>query len=73
MTFLGGMFVGILRINMNEEFLKEWFLRTVEVVGISEEENNGNGLTTETPPQERLELNKTSNDVLNEGDFLREN
>ncbi|XP_061369470.1 UPF0426 protein At1g28150, chloroplastic [Gastrolobium bilobum] len=51
-AFLGGMFAGILRLDLNEEPLKEWVTRTVEAAGISEEETDAEGSTTEAAPQE---------------------
>ncbi|MED6200520.1 hypothetical protein PIB30_085943 [Stylosanthes scabra] len=51
-AFLGGVFAGILRLDLNEEPLKEWVSRTVEAAGISEEETGAEGSTTETAPQE---------------------
>ena len=52
MAFLGGMIAGILRLDLNEEPLKEWVTRTVEAAGISEEEANTEESTTEEAPQE---------------------
>ncbi|KAK4479241.1 hypothetical protein RD792_014752 [Penstemon davidsonii] len=37
-AFLGGMFAGLLRIDLNEDPLKEWVARTVEASGITEEQ-----------------------------------
>ncbi|KAL1294476.1 uncharacterized protein LOC107618631 [Arachis ipaensis] len=51
-AFLGGVFAGILRLDLNEEPLKEWITRTVEAAGISEEETGAEGSTTEAAPQE---------------------
>ncbi|XP_027367315.1 UPF0426 protein At1g28150, chloroplastic [Abrus precatorius] len=51
-AFLGGMFAGILRLDLNEEPLKEWVNRTVEAAGISEEETNAEESATEAAPQE---------------------
>ncbi|CAN1145024.1 UPF0426 protein At1g28150, chloroplastic [Linum perenne] len=36
-AFLGGMFAGLLRLDLNDEPLKEWVTRTVEASGIKEE------------------------------------
>lgn len=52
MAFLGGMFAGILRLDLNEEPLKEWVTRTVEASGISEEGSNTEESTTEAAPLE---------------------
>jgi len=35
---MGGIFAGLLRLDLNEEPLKEWVNRTVEASGITEEE-----------------------------------
>ncbi|XP_042500922.1 UPF0426 protein At1g28150, chloroplastic-like [Macadamia integrifolia] len=37
-AFMGGMLAGLLRIDLNEDPLKEWITRTVEASGITEEE-----------------------------------
>ncbi|KAJ6829941.1 UPF0426 protein, chloroplastic [Iris pallida] len=37
-AFLGGVFAGLLRLNLNEDPLKEWIARTVEASGISPDE-----------------------------------
>jgi hypothetical protein len=36
-AFLGGVFAGLLRLDLNEDPLKEWVTRTVEASGIAEE------------------------------------
>jgi len=51
-AFLGGIFAGILRLDLNEEPLKEWVTRTVEAAGISEEVSKTEELTTEAAPVE---------------------
>jgi hypothetical protein len=51
-AFWGGVFAGILRLDLNEEPLKEWITRTVEDSDINEEETNAEGSTTEDAPQE---------------------
>ncbi|CAA7015704.1 unnamed protein product [Microthlaspi erraticum] len=42
-AFVGGMFAGLLRLDLNEEPLKEWVTRTVEASGITEEQVDGDG------------------------------
>jgi len=37
-AFAGGMFAGLLRLDLKEEPLKEWIVRTVEAAGITSEE-----------------------------------
>ncbi|PNX95714.1 UPF0426 protein chloroplastic-like [Trifolium pratense] len=51
-AFWGGVFAGLLRLDLNEEPLKEWINRTVEDSDINEEETNAEGSTTEDAPQE---------------------
>nr|KYP43071.1 hypothetical protein KK1_035514 [Cajanus cajan] len=51
-AFFGGMFAGILRLDLNEEPLKEWVTRTVEGAGITEEETNTEESANEAAPQE---------------------
>lgn len=52
MAFLGGMFAGILRLDLEEEPLKDWVTRTVEAAGISEDEINAEGSPTEAAPEQ---------------------
>ncbi|XP_022885404.1 UPF0426 protein At1g28150, chloroplastic [Olea europaea var. sylvestris] len=40
-AFLGGMFAGFLRLDLNEDPLKEWVARTVDASAIAEEEISG--------------------------------
>ncbi|KFK44685.1 hypothetical protein AALP_AA1G290300 [Arabis alpina] len=57
-AFMGGMFAGLLRLDLNEEPLKEWVTRTVEASGITEEEVDANGMVSyeeETPQQIEIE------------------
>ncbi|KAK4285702.1 hypothetical protein QN277_002364 [Acacia crassicarpa] len=51
-AFMGGIFAGILRLDLEEEPLKEWITRTVESAGISEDEIDTEGSTTEAAPQQ---------------------
>ncbi|KAJ3680323.1 hypothetical protein LUZ60_016601 [Juncus effusus] len=59
-AFLGGVFAGLLRLDLNEDPLKEWISKTVEASGITEEietgdygsEQNGEG---DTPQQILIE------------------
>ncbi|XP_057549594.1 UPF0426 protein At1g28150, chloroplastic [Amaranthus tricolor] len=46
-AFMGGMFAGFLKLNLNEEPLKEWINRTVEASGITEEEIEAQGANSE--------------------------
>lgn len=40
---MGGMFAGLLRLDLNEDPLREWVTRTVEASGISQEELDAEG------------------------------
>ncbi|KAI6694340.1 hypothetical protein NL676_022050 [Syzygium grande] len=56
-AFMGGMFAGLLRLDLNEDPLREWVTRTVEASGISEEELDAEGSkeAEEDAPQ-RIEI-----------------
>jgi len=49
---MGGMFAGLLRLDLNEDPLKEWVARTVEASGITEEDIDDEG----SQPEERVPL-----------------
>ncbi|XP_054816295.1 UPF0426 protein At1g28150, chloroplastic [Prosopis cineraria] len=51
-AFMGGIFAGILRLDLEEEPLKEWVTRTVEAAGISEDEVDTERSKTEAAPQQ---------------------
>uniref|UniRef100_A0A1D1ZE33 UPF0426 protein At1g28150, chloroplastic n=1 Tax=Anthurium amnicola TaxID=1678845 RepID=A0A1D1ZE33_9ARAE len=51
-AFMGGMFAGLLRLDLNEEPLKEWITRTVEATGITVEEVDAGPKTDEDSPQQ---------------------
>uniref|UniRef100_A0A0E0DGG2 Uncharacterized protein n=1 Tax=Oryza meridionalis TaxID=40149 RepID=A0A0E0DGG2_9ORYZ len=36
-AFMGGVFAGLLRLDLNEDPLKEWITRTVEASGVAED------------------------------------
>ena len=44
---MGGLFAGLLRLDLNDDPLKEWVSRTVEASGITEEEIEAAGLKAE--------------------------
>ncbi|CAN6577689.1 unnamed protein product [Malus baccata var. baccata] len=56
-AFMGGMFAGLLRLDLNEDPLKDWVSRTVEATGITEEEIVADGLKPagESPLQIEIE------------------
>lgn len=52
-AFMSGMFAGLLRLDLNDDPLKEWLTRTVEASGITEEEiDKGNSKVEEDAPQQ---------------------
>ncbi|XP_065848306.1 UPF0426 protein At1g28150, chloroplastic [Euphorbia lathyris] len=52
-AFMGGMFAGLLRLDLEEEPLKEWVTRTVEASGVTvENADGGEGLNPEEVPQQ---------------------
>ena len=51
-AFAGGMFAGLLRLDVNEDPLKEWVTRTVEASGITEEEIDGEEFKPEDLPEQ---------------------
>ncbi|XP_057967028.1 UPF0426 protein At1g28150, chloroplastic [Malania oleifera] len=54
-AFTGGMFAGLLRLDLNEDPLKEWITRTVEASGITEVEVDAEGSQEEAPQQIEIE------------------
>ncbi|KAL4632838.1 hypothetical protein ACB092_04G080100 [Castanea dentata] len=57
-SFMGGMFAGLLRLDLNEDPLKEWVTRTAEASGIVEEEIDADAegsKTNEVPQQIEIE------------------
>nr|GEU80941.1 uncharacterized protein [Tanacetum cinerariifolium] len=51
-AFMGGMFAGLLRLDLNEDPLKEWVTRTVEASGLTDEELDPQNSTLEEVPQQ---------------------
>ncbi|KAK2993081.1 hypothetical protein RJ640_027322 [Escallonia rubra] len=51
-AFMGGMFAGLLRLDLNEDPLKEWVSRTAEASGITEEEIKAQDFKPEEAPQQ---------------------
>lgn len=51
-AFMGGMFAGLLRLDLNEDPLKEWVTRTVEASGVTEEEIGNNDAQPEEVPEQ---------------------
>ncbi|CAA0820987.1 UPF0426 protein - chloroplastic [Striga hermonthica] len=55
-AFVGGIFAGLLRLNLNEEPLKEWVSRTVEASGLSVEEISKNPDADEEDVPQEIEI-----------------
>ncbi|KAJ4713711.1 UPF0426 protein, chloroplastic [Melia azedarach] len=55
-AFVGGMFAGLLRLDLNDDPLKEWVTRTVEAAGITEEEIDAEGSKPEEEVPEQIEI-----------------
>ncbi|XP_021801119.1 UPF0426 protein At1g28150, chloroplastic [Prunus avium] len=55
-AFMGGMFAGLLRLDLNEDPLKDWVSRTVEASGITEEEIDASGLEPEVEAPLQIEI-----------------
>ncbi|XP_031263024.1 UPF0426 protein At1g28150, chloroplastic-like [Pistacia vera] len=55
-AFAGGIFAGLLRLDLNEDPLKEWVTRTADAAGITEEEINAQGSKTEEEVPEQIEI-----------------
>ncbi|GLU12790.1 hypothetical protein SLE2022_294490 [Rubroshorea leprosula] len=51
-AFMGGMFAGLLRLDLNDDPLKEWVSRTVEAAGITEEIGDEGSKDEEDAPQQ---------------------
>ncbi|XP_019235769.1 PREDICTED: uncharacterized protein LOC109216095 [Nicotiana attenuata] len=51
-AFAGGIFAGLLRLDLNEDPLKEWVARTVEASGITAEEIEASDDQAEDIPQQ---------------------
>ncbi|GMI95322.1 hypothetical protein like AT1G28150 [Hibiscus trionum] len=55
-AFMGGMFAGILRLDLNEEPLKEWVARTVEASKISEDDISAEGSQEDEDNPQQIEI-----------------
>ncbi|KAF0893462.1 hypothetical protein E2562_025255 [Oryza meyeriana var. granulata] len=57
-AFMGGVFAGLLRLDLNEDPLKEWITRTVEASGIAEDnqtDESSEGSQNDAPQQIEIE------------------
>ncbi|KAL6583660.1 hypothetical protein OROMI_002949 [Orobanche minor] len=55
-AFMGGILAGLLRLDLNEEPLKEWVSRTVEASGISAEELGNWDVEEEEEMPQQIEI-----------------
>ncbi|KAH7550593.1 hypothetical protein ACOSQ2_024293 [Xanthoceras sorbifolium] len=55
-AFAGGMFAGLLRLDLKEDPLKEWVTRTVDASGITEEEIDADAAKPEEETPEQIEI-----------------
>ncbi|KAI9174723.1 hypothetical protein LWI28_021884 [Acer negundo] len=55
-AFVGGMFAGLLRLDLEEDPLKEWVTRTVEASGITEEEMDAEATKPDEESPEQIEI-----------------
>ncbi|KAJ6766853.1 hypothetical protein OIU79_022761 [Salix purpurea] len=55
-AFMGGMFAGLLRLDLKEDPLKEWVTRTVEASGITEEDIDAEGSQQEEQVPLEIEI-----------------
>lgn len=53
---MGGMFAGLLKLDLNEEPLKEWINKTVEASGITEQEIDNIGPNTEEEAPQQIDI-----------------
>ncbi|XP_062186163.1 UPF0426 protein At1g28150, chloroplastic-like [Phragmites australis] len=55
-AFMGGVFAGLLRLDLNEDPLKEWLTRTVEASGIAEENSEESSEGGENDAPQLIEI-----------------
>lgn len=55
-AFVGGMFAGLLRLDLNDDPLKDWVTRTVEAAGITEEEIKAEDSKSDEEVPEQIEI-----------------
>ncbi|KAB1212986.1 hypothetical protein CJ030_MR5G025797 [Morella rubra] len=55
-AFMGGMFAGLLRLDLKEDPLKEWVTKTVEASGITEEEIEAEKSKAEEEVPQEIEI-----------------
>ncbi|KAL9268380.1 UPF0426 protein, chloroplastic-like protein [Drosera capensis] len=55
-AFMGGVFAGFLRLDLNDDPLKEWLQRIVEAAGITEEEISDKGSKPDEDAPQQIEI-----------------
>lgn len=55
MAFAGGLFAGLLRLDLNEDPLKEWVKKTVESAGLREEVDTQGSVQEDGPTEIEIE------------------
>jgi hypothetical protein len=55
-AFMGGIFAGLLRLDLNDDPLKEWVTKTVEAAGITVEEIDGGDDSKSDESPEQIEI-----------------
>ncbi|XP_058179476.1 UPF0426 protein At1g28150, chloroplastic [Rhododendron vialii] len=55
-AFMGGIFAGLLRLDLNEDPLREWVARTVEASGITAEEIDTEQSESEEGSPQQIEI-----------------
>ncbi|KAK9714287.1 hypothetical protein RND81_06G084100 [Saponaria officinalis] len=55
-AFMGGIFAGLLRLDLNEEPLKEWINKTVEASGITEKEIDVQGTSVDDRAPQQIDI-----------------
>lgn len=53
---MGGMFAGLLRLDLNDDPLKDWVTRTVEAAGITEGEIKAEDSKSDEEVPEQIEI-----------------
>lgn len=53
---MGGVFAGLLRLDLNEDPLKQWITRTVEASGIAEENSSEGSREAQNDAPQQIEI-----------------
>jgi hypothetical protein len=55
LAFLGGVFAGLLRLDLNEEPLKDWVAKTAEAAGIDLDDSQAADIDDSVPEDIRID------------------